>query len=95
MRRMITMLALAATMVLASASVALADPPANAGSPTCSGVDTGHGPIANHGEHITVDYVEGFGNAGGGRPAHFGGPVGPGASFCLEQAQAQPLPARP
>ncbi len=100
MKRMITMLALSATMVLATASVALADPPANAGSPTCAGVDTGTAQVphvlVNHGDHITGDYVAIQGNAGGGRPAHFGPHVvSAGASFCLAQAQAPELLGTP
>lgn len=93
MRRTIIALALAATMVLSGASVALAGgPPANAGSPTCAGLDLGGGPLGNHGDHVKDDYVH-PGTPGGARggPAHFDHPpeVGPGASFCLEQAQAQ------
>lgn len=88
MKRIITMSMLAATMVLATASVALAgEPPANAGKPTCAGEIWG-----NHGDHIKDDYVH-PGEPGGanGGPAHFDHPpeVGPGASFCLVQAQAQ------
>ena len=98
MKRTITTLALVATMLLATASIALAgEPPANAGAPTCSGVVT-HGPLSNHGEHITVDYVT-PGEPGGaeGAPAHFGNTMdlGPGASFCLAQANSKALPARP
>lgn len=93
MRRMTTTLVLAATMVLATTSAALAgEPPANAGSPTCAGVDLGHGPLGNHGDHIKDDYVH-PGEPGGaeGGPAHFhhDAEVGPGASFCLEQAKAE------
>ena len=84
MKRMITTLALAAAMLLATATAALA------GEPTCSDVEALA--VANHGEHITRDYVGVFGNAGGGRPAHFGGGVGPGASFCLPQSQSPNLP---
>lgn len=102
MRRMITALALAAAMALATASVAIAgEPPANAGAPTCAGMDLGHGPLGNHGDHIKDDYVH-PGEPGGamGGPAHFthGPEVGPGASFCLPQAQAKspsPPPGRP
>lgn len=91
MKRMITVAMMAATMTLATASVALA------GEPTCSGIDLGNGPLGNHGDHIKDDYVH-PGEPGGaeGGPAHFDHPpqVGPGASFCLEQAQAQ-SPSRP
>ncbi len=88
MKRIITVAMLAATMALATASVAMAgEPPANAGEPTCAGVNLG-----NHGDHIKDDYVH-PGEPGGakGGPAHFDHPpaVGPGASFCLEQAQAE------
>ena len=93
MKRIITTLALAATMVLATASVALAgEPPANAGSPTCAGMDLGSGPLGNHADHIKGDYVN-PGEPGGamGGPGHFdhGPEVGPGASFCLAQAQGE------
>lgn len=97
MKRMITTLALAATMVLAMASVALA-------GPTCAGIDLDPGAgthfVANHGEHITGDYVNSddpnFAHPGvRGRANHRGGGVGPGASFCLDQANSKPLPARP
>ena len=84
MRRIITTLALAATMVLATASVALAAPNDNA---FCAGPDT-----ATHGGHITRDYVIGMGSAGGGLPAHFGGGVSPGASFCQGDNSAPNLP---
>ncbi len=82
-------LAVAGAMVLATASVAMAgEPPANAGAPTCAGMST----WGNHGDHIKGDYVH-PGEPGGaeGGPAHFTHPssVGPGASFCLEQAQAE------
>lgn len=95
MRRIVIALALAAAMVLSAASVALAgEPPDNAGSPTCAGVDlgTGHGSLGNHGDHVKDDYVHpGEPGGAGGGPAHFTHPadVGPGASFCLEQAQAE------
>lgn len=93
MKRTITAAMLAATMTLATASVALAgERPTNAGEPTCTGVDLGSGPLGNHGDHIKDDYVH-PGEIGGanGAPAHFDHPpeVGPGASFCLDQAQAQ------
>ena len=92
MKRIITTLALAATMVLASASVALAH------DPTCAellGID-------NHSEHVISDYVvgeDGVGPAGGadapggveieGGPGpgfHFGegDGIAPGASFCTD-----------
>ncbi|HXV71431.1 MAG TPA: hypothetical protein VEB69_08520 [Acidimicrobiia bacterium] len=101
MRRIIGALALAAVMVLTIGAVAMAgEPPANAGAPTCAGVDLGNGPLGNHGDHIKDDYVH-PGDPGGaeGGPAHFNHPpeVGPGASFCLGQAQAQspsPPPGR-
>lgn len=101
MRRIITALALAGAMVLAVASAAVAgEPPANAGAPTCAGLDLGNGPLGNHGDHVKDDYVH-PGEPGGaeGGPAHFTHPsdVGPGASFCLAQAQAQspsPPPGR-
>lgn len=99
MKRMITAALLATTMVLTGASVALAGgTPANAGEPTCAGVDLGNGPLGNHGDHIKDDYVH-PGEPGGanGGPAHFNHPpeVGPGASFCLEQARAQSPSAPP
>ena len=92
MKRIMTVMVLVATMVLATASLAQADVPANAGEPTCAGVDLGNGPLGNHGDHIKDDYVH-PGEPGGanGGPAHFNHPpeIGPGASFCLEQAEAQ------
>ncbi|HSM44623.1 MAG TPA: hypothetical protein VK969_06360 [Acidimicrobiia bacterium] len=98
MRRTITAAILATTMVLSGASVALAGTPANAGQPTCAGVDLGNGPLGNHGDHIKDDYVH-PGEPGGaqGGPAHFNHPpeVGPGASFCLEQARAKSPSAPP
>ena len=100
MRRTIAVLAAAAAMALTTASVAAAEPPANSGAPTCAGVDLGNGPLGNHGDHIKDDYVH-PGEPGGARggPAHFNHPpaVGPGASFCLSQAQAKspsPPPGR-
>ncbi len=96
MKRGITTLALAATMVLASASVAFAAPSENAG---CNSAEAGF-ELANHGAHITGHYVGGSdGNAGGGKPAHFGldEPFSPGATFCIQNGnnQAKALPARP
>ena len=91
MKRMITTLALAATMVLASASVALAAPNDSA---ACEGAET-----ANHGGHITEHYVGGpDGNAGGGKPAHFGANDGdptPGATFCQGDNSAPDLRGTP
>jgi hypothetical protein len=88
MRRIVMAIALAAAMVLSGASLAFAgEPPANAGSPTCAGTTW-----ENHGDHITTDYAH-PGEPGGvkGSAAHFHHPpeVGPGASFCLDQAKAQ------
>ena len=81
MKRMITTLALAAAMLLATATAALA------GDPTCfNQFDSGW---ENHSTHILNDYVA-DGSIAGGAPAHFGNEsgFGPGASFCLDQAQA-------
>ncbi len=91
MRKVITALALGAMMVVGTASLAMAgEPPANAGTPTCANL--GGGAWGNHGDHIKDDYVN-PGTPGGaeGGPAHFDhlSEVGPGASFCLEQAKAQ------
>lgn len=85
MRRMIIVLALAAVMLLATASVAFA------GGPTCENqFDLGW---KNHGEHV-LTYVNGPGGAAGGAPAHLSarpsGPA-PGASFCLPQANSPGL----
>ena len=82
MRKMITVLALAAVMLLATASIAIA------GGPTCEDqFDLGW---KNHGEHV-LTYVNGSGGAAGGAPAHLSarpdGPA-PGASFCLDQANS-------
>ncbi|MCH7583713.1 MAG: hypothetical protein IH941_00970 [Acidobacteria bacterium] len=101
MKRMITILALAGTMVLAAA------PTAFAGDPTCSDVFGEDDPIANHGQHVVGDYVTGIGHealgwppegqvGGGGGVALAGGPgpgfhftiegLAPGASFCTDRA---------
>ncbi len=74
MRRMITVFVMAAVMLLATASVALAAPNARAG---CAGE-------SNHGEHIQ-EYLE-LGIAAGGGAAHFGVDASPGASFCQESS---------
>lgn len=79
MRRMITVLALAATMLLATASLAMAAPNANAG---CLG-------WANHGEHIKEYVAEGI--AAGGGPAHFDTGYKPGASFCQGENSSKPI----
>jgi hypothetical protein len=84
MRRIITVMALAATMLLASASMAMAGPSENA---ECA-------IWANHGEHI-VGYVA-AGTAAGGGAAHFGPHgVGPGASFCQGDNSAPELLGNP
>jgi hypothetical protein len=58
MKRIIRVGMLTTTLVMATASVALAgEPPANAEQPTCAGVDLGSGPLGNHGDHIKDDYV--------------------------------------
>jgi len=87
MRRMITTLALAATMVLATASVALAN------GPNCAD-------FGNHGQHVTGAYATpGVPGGARGGPAHFGfdADVGPGASFCQTHGSnnAKALPERP
>lgn len=82
MKRMITTLALAAAMLLATA------PTAFAGNPTCAGFATTG--WANHGTHILNDYVL-TGSIAGGAPAHrVGGAfvAPPGASFCVDQAKS-------
>lgn len=83
MRRMTTVLALAASMLLATASLAVAAP---SDSAACYDWD-------NHGAHI-VEYVE-DGKAAGGGAAHFGVAATPGASFCQGDNNARNLPARP
>ena len=79
-RRLIMMLAVVAMVMGAMA-------PASAGAPQCSDV----GGFANHGDHITSDYVNpgGPGPAEGarGRPAHFTVPATPGATFCGTHGQ--------
>ena len=89
MKRMIATLALAATMVLASASVALAGPNENAWCAGTSGDDS------NHGAHITIDYVDpSLGTADPGvrfHAAHFGdNGTAPGASFCQGDGNSAP-----
>ncbi len=92
MRKKTIITALVISLSIMVAPAAMAGPPDNAGSPTCAGAPLGdHGDIANHGEHVIEDYVrEGEPGARGG-PAHFSLPaeIGPGASFCLTQAQAE------
>jgi hypothetical protein len=78
MRRIITALVLAAAMVLATVSIAMA------GGPTCeNALDTGW---KNHGEHVTSDYATpGVPGGAEGGPAHFGDhplDATPGATFC-------------
>ena len=85
MKRLIITMALAATMLLASAATAFS------GEPTCA--DQFGSGWKNHGEHV-LNYVNGEGGAAGGAPAHLGarpdGPA-PGASFCLDQAESPGL----
>jgi len=78
LRKASIIMAVVMALTLMTASVALA------GEPTCAGLETGHGPLVNHGDHVTGDYVEVNGSAGGGSPAHFGDHPGatPGATFC-------------
>ena len=83
MKRMTTVLALAASMLLATASLAVAAP---GDSAICVNGE-------NHGAHI-VGYVE-AGIAAGGGAAHFGVNATPGASFCQGDNNARNLPARP
>ena len=78
MKRMITTLALAATMVLASASVALADA-------ECAEAGT-----ANHGQHI-LEYGPSTGGVAFGTPAHFDSGHKPGASFCQGDNNSKPI----
>lgn len=68
--------------VLASAGTASA-------GPTCS--DFAPLAVDNHGEHVLRDYVA-TGTIAGGAPSHRGsGMFAPGASFCLPQAQSNPI----
>ena len=82
MRKIITVAAMTAAMLLGTASAA------QASGPTCENM-FGMGWV-NHGEHV-LNYVTGAGGAAGGAPAHLsnrpGGPA-PGASFCLDQANS-------
>lgn len=86
--------AVAAVLTLMTASVALA------AGPTCAGIDTGDHILANHGDHITGDYVhpgaDGPAMGARGAPAHFDHPQGatPGATFCApgKAGESQPLP---
>ena len=84
MRKLLVIMALAAVMVLATATLAYA------GSPTCQDYENEDPPVAttwkNHGEHVKYGYAT-PGDPGGARggPAHFGAhPLGasPGATFC-------------
>jgi hypothetical protein len=83
MKRMITTLALAATMVLAMASVALADPD----GPTCANAQF-DADVENHGQHVIEKYVETDTHGGPAAGAHFGGGFRPGASFCIDAADS-------
>ena len=92
-RRLVIMLAVVAMMMGAMA-------PASAGDAAC--VDGGIFAATdwvNHGSHIAGagGYVDTFGSAGGGLPAHFDGGVSPGATFCNQHgsSMAPDLPARP
>jgi hypothetical protein len=89
--------------VVVAAIVALGTGSTAAAEPTCSD-DPIVGPIATHGQHIIRDYVTdgtvsswppsggevGENAAGGaaGQPSHRGSGLGPGASFCIPQAQS-------
>ncbi len=85
MKRVITTVALAAAMLLATATAALA---AQGDGPTCSGTLG----IANHGVHVRDAYVNSDPSVPGGPAAHGHflavdddgnpAPVAPGASFC-------------
>jgi hypothetical protein len=89
---MITVLAIAAVMLLATASMAVA----GGDKAACNDYDSSG--WSNHGSHILEHYVGGEdGNAGGGKPAHFGLGASPGATFCNQHGsnQAQLLPVRP
>lgn len=91
MRKKTIITALVMSLSILVAPAAMADPPDNAGSPTCAGIDLGHGELENHGEHVIEDYVTQDEPGARGGPAHFSLPaeIGPGASFCLTQAQAE------
>jgi hypothetical protein len=92
MKRTVIRLAILVALVSTATLPAMAGPPSNAGSPTCSGAPLGdHGSIRVHGEHVIEDYVTDGAPGARGGPAHFTLPpeIGPGASFCLEQAQAK------
>jgi hypothetical protein len=92
MKRTLATIGLTAALMMVMSTAAIA-----AGNPTCG--DLGW---ANHGVHVTSDYVfDGGDNAAGGAampggPAagghfHAGGetgPIAPGASFCLTQSES-------
>ena len=87
-RRLVMILAVVAMVMGAMA-------PASAGGTACAGWNgTGW---ANHGSHITGDYVGGSdGNAGGGAPAHFHAEAfTPGATFCNQHGQGGARAASP
>ncbi len=92
-RRMVMMLVVVVMVMGAMA-------PASASDPACvDGGSFGAQDWDNHGSHITGDYVGGpDGNAGGGKPAHFGGsgddPT-PGATFCNQHGQGGANAAHP
>lgn len=81
-----------ATLTACSALALGAATTAQAGGPTCSAFGAGW---ANHGAHVTGDYVnppgrDGTAPADGARggPAHLTSAPAPGASFCLDQANS-------
>ncbi len=89
-RRLIIMLAVVAMMMGAMAPASASDAACVDGGPTSD--------WDNHGSHILDQYIGGDdGNAGGGKPAHFGPGATPGATFCNQHGdnQAPDLPARP
>lgn len=77
---------MAAAMVVGSAAGA------GAGAPTCA--DYPDTDWANHGAHV-LTYVNSEDGARGGQPAHRNSehepPPGPGATFCLVQADPPPV----
>ncbi len=80
-------LALAATMLLATASLAMAAPSDNAECAEAGAV--------NHGAHI-LDYGPSTGGVAFGTPAHFGDHgAGPGATFCQGDNSAPSLLGEP
>jgi hypothetical protein len=99
MRKVSIVMAIVMALTVMTASVALADPPADkTTNAACSEFDTTG--WTNHGNgHIKYGYVADAGNASihgdHTNPAHFNAEVGPGATFCNQHGKAAAGPVTP